>query len=103
MGIEPILRELRSDAADKYREELNAQLMFTTHDDCDYNVAGVHIPFLDYVKLLQEELVRVTMGKGDDRRPCLVSRKEEDLRYKLARGEITYEQFIEAMIEEDGK
>lgn len=43
------------------------------------------------------------MGKGDTRRPCLVSRKEEDLRYKLAQGEITYEQFIEAMIEEDKK
>jgi hypothetical protein len=43
------------------------------------------------------------MSKGSARRPCLVSRKEEDLRYKMARGEITYEQFIEAMIEEDKK
>ncbi len=48
------------------------------------------------------------MGKGDTRRPCLTSRKEEDLRYKLARGKITYAKFIEGivlldMIEEDKK
>jgi hypothetical protein len=33
------------------------------------------------------------MGKGSNRRPCLVSEEESDLRWKLALGQITREQF----------
>ncbi len=40
-------------------------------------------------------------GKGSDKRPCLISREEETLRWNLARSEITYEEFIEAMIKKD--
>jgi len=37
------------------------------------------------------------MGKGSQRRPCLVSREEEDLRWKLALGKITHPEFCEEM------
>lgn len=33
------------------------------------------------------------MGKGSARRPCQISREEEDLRWELAMGLITREQF----------
>ena len=36
-------------------------------------------------------------GKTDKRRPCLVSREEEDLRWKLALGRIDQETFDEKM------
>lgn len=32
-------------------------------------------------------------GKGDKRRPRSISREEEDLRYKYAYGDMTFEQF----------
>ena len=32
-------------------------------------------------------------GKGDDRRPCQTSREEEELRYSLARGEISRKEY----------
>ena len=32
-------------------------------------------------------------GKGDKKRPCLVSREEESLRWRLLEGEITREEF----------
>ena len=37
------------------------------------------------------------MGKGSDRRKCLVSKEEEDFRWKLAYGKITREVFNEVM------
>ncbi len=36
-------------------------------------------------------------GKGQTRRPCLTSRKEEDLRYRLATGKITFAEFERKM------
>ena len=36
-------------------------------------------------------------GKTDKRRPCLVSREEEDLRYRLALGRIDLEDFVAGM------
>lgn len=33
------------------------------------------------------------MGKGDKRRPVQVSRQEENLRWKLALGRITFEEY----------
>lgn len=36
-------------------------------------------------------------GKGSKRRPCLVNRKEEALRYQLAFGQIAFKQFEEKM------
>lgn len=37
------------------------------------------------------------MGKGDKRRPCLVSREEASLRWRLWRGEISRRKFDRAM------
>ncbi len=48
--------------ANEYREDLGMQLVFVAHDDCDYDVDGVHIDFLDYVSLLQDEWMRVNHG-----------------------------------------
>lgn len=39
------------------------------------------------------------MGKGSARRPCQVSREEEDLRWELAMGLITREQFDQKLRE----
>lgn len=38
-------------------------------------------------------------GKGSKRRPTLVSREEEDLRWELAYGRITRRTFDEKMVE----
>lgn len=43
------------------------------------------------------------MGKGSKRRQCLISPEEEDLRWKLALGEITREQFDTEMEKLKGK
>jgi len=32
-------------------------------------------------------------GKGDSKRPRLISREEEDIRYALALGKITFEEY----------
>ncbi|KKN48380.1 hypothetical protein LCGC14_0653270 [marine sediment metagenome] len=45
--------------ADKYRENLGKQLVYVAYDDCDYDIGGVFILFLDYVQLLQDEWARV--------------------------------------------
>lgn len=50
-------------------------------------------------------MVRATSGeggKGPDRRPCLTSREENDLRWALYTGEITREEFDEKMKEMKG-
>ena len=59
MGIISIDGRLNPTDADIYRKELGVQLVCITHDDCDYDVYGVHIDFLDYVSLLQDEWARV--------------------------------------------
>jgi len=33
------------------------------------------------------------MGKGSERRPTAISREEEDLKWKLAYGKITFDEF----------
>lgn len=66
MGNNFIPRESQSDAADKYREDLGLQLVCCAHDDCDYDIDGVHIDFLDYVSLLQDEWVRVNCESEKD-------------------------------------
>ena len=35
----------------------------------------------------------VNLGKGSARRPSAITREEEELRWKLANGHITFEQF----------
>jgi len=44
-------------------------------------------------------------GKGDIRRPCLIGKEEEDLRYRYAFGEITFAQFRQEyeQLEQEGK
>lgn len=37
------------------------------------------------------------MGKGSQRRKCLISREEESLRYDLALGKITFEEWVIGM------
>ncbi len=37
------------------------------------------------------------MGKGSKRRPCQISRVEEDLRWNLAIGKITFEEWCAGM------
>ena len=37
------------------------------------------------------------VGKGSKRRKCLISREEESLRYDLAFGKITFEQWVTGM------
>ncbi len=37
------------------------------------------------------------MGKTSKRRPCLINRAEESLRWQLAQGEVTYREFYKAM------
>jgi len=44
-----------------------------------------------------------SMGKGDKRRPCLVSQAELDLRWDLFQGKITREQFDTEMEKLKGK
>ena len=39
------------------------------------------------------------MGKGSNRRPCLISREEETLRWDLAIGKITFNEFCAGMQE----
>ena len=41
------------------------------------------------------------MSKGSTRRKCLISRAEEELRWKLVKGEITYREFYKAMYKLD--
>lgn len=41
------------------------------------------------------------MSKGSARRPRLISRQEEELRWKLVKGEINYREFYKIMIELD--
>ena len=41
------------------------------------------------------------MSKTSKRRPCLISRKEETLRWQLVQGEITYREFYKAMCKLD--
>ena len=48
--------------ANKYREDLGQQLVYAAYDDCDYDIDGYFIPFLDYIKLLQDEWLRVNNG-----------------------------------------
>ncbi len=47
------------------------------------------------------------MGKGSKRRPCQISHVEEDLRWKLALGEITFHKWCSDMqklkVEKDSK
>ena len=45
------------------------------------------------------------MGKGSKRRPCLISREEEEIRYALAREEITIVEFKkrERKLQREGK
>ena len=42
-------------------------------------------------------------GKGSQRRKCLISREEESLRYDLAFGKITFEEWVTGMDDIDAK
>ena len=49
----------------------------------------------EIAKLNEEKKKRSSAGKGDDRRPCSITNEEYGLRYELATGRITLEEFEE--------
>ncbi len=43
----------------KYRADIGQQLVFCAADDCDYDIGGCFMPFLEYLQLLQDEWARI--------------------------------------------